>query len=154
MRDIFPDYCDVTIYLFLWALFLVSLFQRYFYWNLSPKNYPPISYKIKFLAILYKKLQSLENFQVITSEECARTRSEKHQKQNVCTAMYGLLKSWEKNSPQRSFRKDFICSKSKTLQNDCWHSTERKGGKCIKGVQQQVLQVQVATFHIKSRKNR
>ena len=119
MRDIFPDYCDVTIYLFLWTLFLVSLFQRYFYWNLSPKNYPPTSYKIQFLAVLYKKWLSLENLQVITSEECARTRSEKHQKQNVCTAMYGLLKNWEENFNWISLRKDFICSKGKTLQNDC-----------------------------------
>ena len=52
-----------------------------------------LSANIQFLAVFYKRWLSLENLKVITSEECARTRSEKHQKQIVCTAMYGLLKT-------------------------------------------------------------
>ena len=120
MREIFPDYCDIRSNLFLWALFHVSLLQRYSYWNLSPKNYyPPRSYKFQFLAIFYKIWLSLEKFYVITWEECARTRSEKHQKQNGYSARCSFFKNWEKNLTYRSARKDVKSSKSKTLPNDC-----------------------------------
>jgi hypothetical protein len=65
-----------------------------------------------------------------------------------------FLKTEKRTLPTDLLVKMSRVVRAKHCQMTVWHSTERKGGKCIKGVQQQVLQVQVATFYIKSRKNR